>query len=425
MSRNIPLGFLATIGGAGGWLAQIAALTRADGLTVDSSNNIYVVGEETLTTAAGYIAELNSVASPLWQRTLGGAANTTTFSDIVVASSGNVYTVGRTDVSGTNDILIAKYDSSGTLTWQRSLGTTAGTDTANAIGLDSSENVYIAGIIRAASPASVNRPFIAKYDTNGTLTWQRSYTGFQSSGLNAGFNCIAVTTAGVIYAGGYDNTTTNLESFAVAKMDTSGNRVWERKGNLGNTTNEVITGIAVDSSENIFACGYDSGTTEGYLYKLNSAGTSQWGRQISSGSGDATLQKVDVTPTGDVIAIGTTGSSDLLVTRYDTNGNLVWQRTMVSGTSLGGNSVKVVGGNYTYLSAAGNDYVGQMPITGDSLGSVSLGGQSFTYSASTLTAGTVSNMTSFTAATAVGTAVAATPTFGVGTATNTYTLVRF
>lgn len=421
MSRNIPLGFLA-IGAGGGWLAQVAALDRINSIFVDSSNNIYVAGEETITTAAGYVAELNDIASPQWQRTLGGTT-TEAFYDIAVAASGNIYTVGITQSSGTVDILLAKYDQAGALTWQRRLGTAAGTDGGYAIGLDSSENVYLAGDTRITT-SNVQRPYIAKYNSSGTLQWQRTYTGFQGSGLDAGFTCIAVTAAGTIYAGGYDNTSTQLQSFAIAKMDTSGNRVWERKDNVSNTTNEVITGIAVDSSENVFACGSDSGTQEGYLYKLNSSGTGQWGRILSSSGNDLVFNKVATTSTGDIIVVGTINSGDFIAARYDTSGNLVWQRRMDTGGSISGNSVRVVGTSYTFGSSS-NDYIGQLPIDGSSLGNASLGGNNFAYTASAFTAATYNVMSSFTAAAGAGTAVSATPTLSVGTATNTYSLARF
>ena len=56
---------------------------------------------------------------------------------VAVASSGNIYIVGIISAF----MLIAKYNSSGTLQWQRSLGAVSLPEEGWAIAIDSSENV--------------------------------------------------------------------------------------------------------------------------------------------------------------------------------------------------------------------------------------------------------------------------------------------
>ena len=46
--------------------------------------------------------------------------------------------------------IIAKYNSSGTIQWQRTLGSSSANDSVNAIVHDGSDNVYIAGYTRTA-----------------------------------------------------------------------------------------------------------------------------------------------------------------------------------------------------------------------------------------------------------------------------------
>ncbi len=90
---------------------------------------------------------------------------------VAVAPSGNIYIVGNISTF----MLIAKYNSSGTLQWQRSLGTVSNPEEGWAIAIDPSENVYITGYADVAGQA--NNVIIAKYNTSGTIQWQKQLAG--------------------------------------------------------------------------------------------------------------------------------------------------------------------------------------------------------------------------------------------------------
>ena len=65
---------------------------------------------------------------------------------VVVDSSDNVYVCGESYTSGTG-ALIVKYDSSGTIQWQRKLGGSSHSANGFGIAIDSSDNLYITGSI--------------------------------------------------------------------------------------------------------------------------------------------------------------------------------------------------------------------------------------------------------------------------------------
>ena len=67
---------------------------------------------------------------------------------------------------GGQDILIAKYNSAGTLAWQRSLGTSAA-DSGISISFNAAGNPVILGYGTATGNA-----IVATYDANGNLLWQ-------------------------------------------------------------------------------------------------------------------------------------------------------------------------------------------------------------------------------------------------------------
>lgn len=176
-------------------------------LTVDSSDNVYVCGNalKTSTTRYGLLtAKLDSSGSATWCKHLnfvgGGGAW-----DIAVSSAGNVYVGG-----GSTGFYAAKYNSSGTLQWQRRFAAANGYQTS--LGIDSSENVY------AAFYDNSSNVIRAKWNSSGTLQYQRSL------GSNFAGARIAAMADGTQYHWFYDYSF----NFNLFKYDSSGTVTWQR-----------------------------------------------------------------------------------------------------------------------------------------------------------------------------------------------------
>lgn len=138
---------------------------------VDASSNMYVVGTEG---ARGLLCKLNSSGVVQWSRLLG-SANITELRSVAVASNGNVYVTGYSGqpaAGARNTFIIAKYNSSGTLQWQRSLSSGV-TSVGQTIRLDQDENVYVGGY---NSPFADDMLF-AKLPPDGSKTGTYSVGG--------------------------------------------------------------------------------------------------------------------------------------------------------------------------------------------------------------------------------------------------------
>jgi hypothetical protein len=109
-------------------------------------------------------------ADSYWIALLGGSG-TDEAKAVAVDSSDNIIIAGNTssDGQGGHDVLIAKFDSSGTLQWDRTLGDSSN-DYAQGVAIDSSDNIIIAGHGYFGGSWT---GFVAKYNSSGVIQWQK------------------------------------------------------------------------------------------------------------------------------------------------------------------------------------------------------------------------------------------------------------
>jgi hypothetical protein len=203
-----------------------SSIERFYGIALDSSENVYVAGFSsnggTFTAAIAILASYNSSGTLLWQRTITPAQYSAY--GIAVASSGYLYVVGGQGGTGgtppgsTNTTFLAKYDTSGAYVWHRTLADTS-FDGGLGVALDSSENIYITGFTRATS--SDKDVLIAKYNSSGTVQWQRVFFGF--GGDDTG-NSITVDTFGNMYIAALLGFSSPNGSSGNIKLPTDGTR---------------------------------------------------------------------------------------------------------------------------------------------------------------------------------------------------------
>lgn len=217
--------------------------TEGQGISVDPSGNVYTLGS--WYNGSDYyllIAQHNSSYTNVWQRSIGGQSSSRGYHQ-VVDSSGNTYNLGRINNGSGNHIFIAKYNSSGTVQWQRTLGGAPGTTytaTPGEIVLDSAGNVYCSGYHNVAGN---NRAVLAKYNNSGVLQWQRYLQGPSTTELNG---ITLDSDNNIIGVGGYYNAPSN-DVFAL-KVPNDGSLT----GTYGNWTYgvETLTDASVNYTSN-------------------------------------------------------------------------------------------------------------------------------------------------------------------------------
>ena len=118
----------------------------------------------------------NSSGTKQWTKQLGTSYND--FGDgVTTDSSGNIYVTGDTTggldgntSSGSGDIFLVKYNSSGSKQWTKQLGTSS-FDYVKGVSTDSSGNIYVTGHTKGGLDGNTNSGesdiFLVKYNSSG------------------------------------------------------------------------------------------------------------------------------------------------------------------------------------------------------------------------------------------------------------------
>lgn len=216
--------------------------------------------------------------------------------------------------NGYSDIPIIKLDSIGNITWAKSVGGDS-YDRGNSIISDNEKNVYTGGVYFETididpGPDVVNinhlddgPVFIQKLDSSGNFIWANTINGSSAGGY------ITDDALGNLYVSGVfageltfvqDSDTLSLYSNGsldvfIQKFDQSGNVIW-------------TTSFGGDGSDNNFSIHSDH---EGSVYLIGS-----FNGTIIYDVGDEEFDLIS------------TGASDLYILKIDTNGNIVWAKTI-------------------------------------------------------------------------------------------------
>ena len=153
-------------------------------LRLDSNGDVLVSGATTSGALRGMVAKLSkSTGAISWSRYVGNTTNNKSFADMAIDGDDPVMVGWNSqNSSGSNDLWVVKYNNSGTYQWGRLLGGSAN-DQGYAIATDDSGNVYVSGFQSSdVAHTSVTQTLeLAKYNSSGTIQWQKRFTADNNS----------------------------------------------------------------------------------------------------------------------------------------------------------------------------------------------------------------------------------------------------
>lgn len=302
--------------------------------------------------------------SPLieWQATLGGSdfdfarsIGQTTDGGFIVLGTSRSNDVDLTENNGSTDYWVAKLNSTGNLIWQRSIGG-SNPDDASSI-----QQTTDGGYIVAGTSASIDGDvtgnhggqdfWIVKLGASGTISWEKSFGGSSSDIANS---VQQTSDGGYIVVGrtsSIDGDVTGNQGNTdvwIVKLDALGNLMWEKT--FGGTNSEAANSISQTTDGGYVFAGYTSsndgnisvniGSTDYWIVKLDSTGSMTWEKTFG-GSNQDMASSIQLTADNGYIVGGSTlsndghvtghlGDLDGWITKLDSNGNLIWQKSLGS-----------------------------------------------------------------------------------------------
>jgi hypothetical protein len=381
------------------------------GLSTDSSSNLFI------TSSDGELIAQKSDGTISWQKQITstyGLGYNCSSSD----TSGNVYAGGYDKNSTINyPAFFTKYNSSGTIQLQRKL-TASSSSTIVDMKIDSSGNIYIAGQ-EVGAGGTYNGYFVAKYNSSGTISWQ---TYVESTALGAGsydsFSSINLDSSGNIYV-------VSRNYGFIVKLDNSGNLQWQRQAT---DVNFQSFGGTLDSSGNVYVSYVGTNKSVLLKYNSSGTLQWQRQISKNGNTPAATYLSVDSSDNVYVASTILTSKLGILLTKYDTSGSIQWQRTIFNTSSsdfiLKGLKIDASDKMRIGILPTVGSFVMTLPSDGGLTGTYTIGATSIAYAVSTYTesAGSLTSATS-TAASGASTATSSTPTYSDSTSTVTITKV--
>ena len=310
-----------------------------------------------------------------WVKTFGGT-NEDVAHAVIETSDGGFAVFGNTQsVNGTiadkieeeSDFWLLKFNSEGVLEWNKTYGG-SGDDRGHSL-IQMEDNGYLLlGYSQSADGLASNNEgqhdnWIVRVDQQGGFMWEKS---FGYAGHDHAYNLIKTSDGGALFNGFLDVTASNG----------AGNTVSDRSSSL-------------------------HGVGEFWCHKINAQGDVEWRNYYGGTSNDRSYDAVELT-SGNFVLVGTTESSDVDVTLsqgsydiwvvlIDSEGNLLWERTLGGSEIDGANaviededgSIVVLGnsfssdGHRSYPKGSSDFWIVKLDVTGELLEEISLGGSSF------------------------------------------------
>lgn len=245
---------------------------------------------------------------------------------------GGFIATGQTSTNqgaGLNDVLLTKFDNNGKVLWTRIIGG-PNEDIGRAV-VPTQDNGFIVVGETNSFGAGYSDILLAKYLSNGTLSWAKVAGGI---GVDSGFDIQQAQDGGFIVTGYTGSYGAGAADLLLVKFTNNGTLSWTKT--LGGTSNEIGYSVQQTQDGGFVVTGYTdsygAGNIDVLLAKFTSTGSLSWMKTIGGIAQDVG-SNIQQTVDGGYLITGWTfsygvGGDDILVTKFDSSGNLLWAKTI-------------------------------------------------------------------------------------------------
>ncbi|MFN0189449.1 MAG: T9SS type A sorting domain-containing protein, partial [Bacteroidia bacterium] len=246
--------------------------------------NVYLTGKSQPTFSGNFdcfTVKLNSAGVQQWVSRYAAGVNIQSFGNaIAVDGSGNVYVAGCIDPPSAGlNWLVIKYNAAGVQQWADVLnGPGNSDDEALDIVVAPNGNATACGYVYDITANGFINAFVKQYDVNGGTVWTDTYT-------NPAFNLadrlrgLAYNNAGNLFVSGETANSANSKlDVLVMSYNAAGVRQWETIYMDSTSSNdEYLLGNTFDDLGNAYVVGTDY--SNGFITRVNFDGTQGWRRK--------------------------------------------------------------------------------------------------------------------------------------------------
>lgn len=297
-----------------------------------ADNGFVFAGVKTLSCGNGadfWLLKTDQDGSIQWQNSFGGTANDYAYS-LTQTSDGGYVLTGFTESfgAGGRDVWLVKTDELGNLLWSNTLGL-SNWDEGRAVIQTDDEGFIVAGSITSYFTGTVD-VLLARFNSSGDLLWTKSYG---ESGSESGLSVQQTADGGYVVTGCTSSWGAGSDDLYLLKTDSQGTMEWDQT--FGGSHVDWGRSVQQTSDGGYIVTGYTSSYGSGYedvwLIKTDEEGNLQWDRTYGGSLSDEGSHVQQTFEGGYVISATTgsygAGSLDLWVIKTDSNGNVQWDLT--------------------------------------------------------------------------------------------------
>jgi uncharacterized delta-60 repeat protein len=243
---------------------------------------------------------------------------------VAQTSDGGYIVTGATYIifgAGDYDLFLVKFNSSGDLTWAKTVGGTY-EDRGNSVALTSDGGYVVTGTTDGFG-AGGDDLFLCKFNSSGDLTWSKTAGG---TFYERGRSVAQTSDGGYIVTGETWSFGTGGSDLFLAKFNSSGDLTWAKT--VGGTSNDRGNSVALTYDGGYVvtgATGSFGDSSDIFLVKFNSSGDLTWAKTVG-GARDDTGYSVIPTSDGGYIVTGMTEiygtSCDIFLGKFSSSGEI-------------------------------------------------------------------------------------------------------
>ncbi len=239
------------------------ASDEAYAATVDGSNDVVVTGISSGSDGSYDYATIkySSAGLPLWTNRYSGPGNANDYANAMAADgSNNVIVTGYSPGSGSgDDCTTIKYSRAGLPLWtNRYNGPGNSTDWGTAMAVDASNNVIVTGLSFSSTDYGSQDYATIKYSSAGLPLWTNRYNGLGNGADRA--NAVAVDSSNNVIVTGSSPGSGSGTDYATIKYSSWGVPLWTNRYNGPANSSDSANAIAVDRSGRVIVTGISYGS---------------------------------------------------------------------------------------------------------------------------------------------------------------------